>query len=421
MSREAKQPPSTSLEEWDSCAIYDLFIIITGTTPPTKQAEYWDNGTIQWFTPADLSKLDGNIFTKKSDRQITEKGVKYSNLEIIPKDAIIISTRAPVGSLAITSGPATINQGCKGLVTKDSRQTDVIFYYYYLLQNRNLLVDRSSGSTFKELSKDLLAEFPVLNPPLSEQRRIAAILTTVDDAIQRSRQAIAESERLKAGVMHELMTKGIGHTEFRLDPDIGKIPKEWNVKKLGEISTITSGGTPSRTEKKFWNGNIPWIKTGEINYNVITSTEEKITKEGLENSAARLIPKGTLLMALYGQGVTRGRVAITGIEATINQACAAITFTDDIETIFAFYYLTMKYESIRELSGGSNQNNLNIPLIKTILIQLPSPKEQQKISTILTTLDSKLTLQRQRTAHYEKLKQGLMNDLLTGKRRVAVT
>ncbi|MDD5186928.1 MAG: restriction endonuclease subunit S [Methanoregula sp.] len=405
---------------WNFGTVSEFFDVITGTTPPTKEIEFWNHGTIQWFTPADLSKLNGRVHTDNSERHITPKGLKYSNLEPVPKESIIISTRAPVGSIAITSEPATFNQGCKGLVPKDPQTTESIFYYYYLLLNRENLVNRSGGSTFKELSKDLLEQFPVPHPPIQEQRHIAAILTNVDDAIQRSRQAAAEMERLKAGVMQKLMTKGIGHTEFREDPDVGIVPKEWNVKKLGEISDIVSGGTPSRNEKKFWNGNIPWIKTGEINYNIICNTEEKITQAGLENSAARIIPKGTLLMALYGQGVTRGRVAITGIEATINQACAAIMFKEEVDMKFIFYFLSGQYHAIRTLSGGSNQNNLNIPLIKSVAISIPPLPEQQQISTILSTLDHKLSLQRQRTAHYERLKQGLMNELLTGNRRVQV-
>src|SRR5260221_12123428 len=90
--------------------------------------------------------------------------------------------------------------------------------------------------------------------------------------------------------------------------EIGEIPQSWQVVKLGEISKVVSGGTPDRSKAEYWGGDIPWVKTGEINYYIINKTEERITKKGLENSSARIIPAGTLLMAMYGQGITRGRV-----------------------------------------------------------------------------------------------------------------
>jgi type I restriction enzyme, S subunit len=107
-------------------------------------------------------------------------------------------------------------------------------------------------------------------------------------------------------------------------PWIGEIPKHWGIVALGYVCNLTSGGTTDRNRPEYWNGNIPWVKTGEINYNQINQTEEYITELGLNNSSTKLASAGTLLMAMYGQGVTRGRVAILGIEASFNQACLAI-------------------------------------------------------------------------------------------------
>lgn len=113
---------------------------------------------------------------------------------------------------------------------------------------------------------------------------------------------------------------------------------KWELKKLGEIADISSGGTPSRAKKDYWNGNIPWVSTTLIDFNIIDKTDEKITAEGLKNSSAKLFPKGTLLMAMYGQGKTRGKIAILGIEASTNQACGAIIPKKSID-IFNIYFL----------------------------------------------------------------------------------
>jgi type I restriction enzyme S subunit len=256
-------------------------------------------------------------------------------------------------------------------------------------------------------------------PPLKEQKRIADILSSVDEAIASTQAVIDQTRKVKQGLLQQLLTRGIGHEKFK-ETAIGLIPESWEVASIGQICEVTSGGTPDRSNLKFWNGSIPWVKTGEINYLEITDTEEKITEEGLENSSAKLVPPGTLLMAMYGQGVTRGKVAILGIEATINQACLAILPSSRISNHFLFYFFTHEYDNLRNLGNETTQKNLNAGLIKQIQVPVPSLDEQQKIIQSLTTVDSSLQSSQVKLQHYEVLKQGLMQDLLAGRVRVAV-
>lgn len=193
----------------------------------------------------------------------------------------------------------------------------------------------------------------------------------------------------------------------------------WQKVRLGQIARITSGGTPSRNIDEYWNnGEIPWITTTAINFNTISSGTEFITQKGLKNSSAKIFPPGTILMAMYGQGVTRGRVAILKIEAATNQACAAILpHKENIETQFLFYFLSNEYEQIREMAHGGNQKNLNGELIKQIPIKLPSLPEQCKIAEILSTWDEAIDLTQQLIAAKQRRKKALMQQLLTGKVR----
>jgi type I restriction-modification system DNA methylase subunit/restriction endonuclease S subunit len=155
----------------------------------------------------------------------------------------------------------------------------------------------------------------------------------------------------------------------------------WSKKQISDIAYTRSGGTPARNEPEYWNGSIPWIKTGEINFNIINQAEEFITKKGTENSSAKLISKGSILMGMYGQGVTRGRVAILGIDATINQACVAMTIKDENEVLskYLFYYLMTKYDFIRTLSNGTNQENLNQKIVETLNVEFPTIETQAQI------------------------------------------
>ncbi|RXJ50227.1 restriction endonuclease subunit S [Gelidibacter gilvus] len=192
---------------------------------------------------------------------------------------------------------------------------------------------------------------------------------------------------------------------------------DWEKKTLGEVSKISSGGTPSRNTPIFWNGNIYWVTTSLIDFNTIYESEEKITEEALKKSSAKLFPIGTILMAMYGQGKTRGKVAKLGMEATTNQACAAIMVKNNINKDYLFQNLAGRYDEIRELSNEGGQQNLSGGIIKEIKITFPQLPEQQKIATFLTAIDCKLQQLNTKKNLLEQYKKGVMQQLFSQKLR----
>jgi type I restriction enzyme S subunit len=218
--------------------------------------------------------------------------------------------------------------------------------------------------------------------------------------------------------MQTLLTRGIGHKEFK-ETEIGKIPKTWQVVKIEDVAETTSGGTPNRSKKEYYGGTIPWVKSGELKDSIIYDTEEKITELGLRNSAAKILPRGTLLVAMYG--ATVGKTAILGIEATTNQAvCAILPKNNRLNLKFLQYYIIfVRNRWILQSSGGA-QPNISQEIIKTSKIPLPDPEEQKKIATILSIVDEKLEVERKEKAGLEKIKNGFMDLFLTGKVRVKV-
>jgi type I restriction enzyme S subunit len=165
------------------------------------------------------------------------------------------------------------------------------------------------------------------------------------------------------------------------------LPKTWHRSTLGEIARISSGGTPDRGAAEYWGGDVPWVTTGEIQFNIITDTSEKITTKGLRDSSAKLFPPGTLLMAMYGQGKTRGQVAKLGIEAATNQACAAILLNEKNDPDFYFQYLSSQYDELRELGNAGTQKNLSGGILKCVAVPVPPYQEQCRIARILSTWD----------------------------------
>ncbi len=188
---------------------------------------------------------------------------------------------------------------------------------------------------------------------------------------------------------------------------------DWDTSKIDKIASVTSGGTPSRANPEYWNGDIPWVTTSLVDFNVIHSVEEFITKEGVNNSSAKLFPKDTILMAMYGQGITRGKVTILGIEATTNQACCAIKLKDGYDTQFIFQNLMSRYDEIRDLSNDGGQKNLSAGIIKDIEISIPSKGEQTKIASFLSAVDEKISQLTQKHKLLSQYKQGMMQKLFS--------
>lgn len=186
---------------------------------------------------------------------------------------------------------------------------------------------------------------------------------------------------------------------------------------IKSIADVSSGNTPSRRKSEYWNGSIPWITTGELESGYVTASKECVTEKALKETALKLYHKGTVLIAMYGQGKTRGTAAVLGIEATVNQACAALTVHSGCSK-FLFYQLQNSYHAIRRLSNTGNQENLNVEIIKNFKILWPDELEQQKIATILSTQDKVIELKEKLLAQKQQQKKYLMQQLLTGRKRL---
>ena len=197
------------------------------------------------------------------------------------------------------------------------------------------------------------------------------------------------------------------------------LPKGWDILHIGDIAKVTSGGTPSREEPSFWNGDIPWIRTTEVqNCRVnLEDVKEFITAKGLKNSSTKTVPKDTILLAMIGQGKTRGQVAILTFEATINQNCAAIILNNNQSPEYYFYYLLGQYENIRKSSNSAGQSNLSGSLVKSIKVLVPPLPEQIKIAEILSTWDNAINTVQKLLTNSQQQKKALMQQLLTGEKR----
>lgn len=230
--------------------------------------------------------------------------------------------------------------------------------------------------------------------------------------------------------MSELNQIAEAHSKYLTDPsdrnlpegfqvtEAGLIPECWEYKLIGEIASVFSGGTPNRKIAEYWDGDIPWVTTTLIDGAAINAANEYITRKGVESSSAKWCKAGTILMAMYGQGKTRGKVGVLGIDATINQACAAIELKDSSSTTFVLQVLNSMYEDIRDLSNSGGQENLSSGIIKNIGIPYPPAEERSAIANALSDVDALINSLEKLIAKKQAIKTATMQQLLTGKTRL---
>lgn len=246
---------------------------------------------------------------------------------------------------------------------------------------------------------------------LSEQQKIADCLASIDEVITQAGKKLDTLKAHKKGLMRQLFpAEGQTLPKLRF-PEFQNAPG-WKSDSIGKIFETTSGGTPSRSEPSYWGGEIPWITTSLVNFCVINEAGEFISEDGLRYSSAKLFPKGTVLIAMYGQGKTRGQVALLGVEAATNQACAAILPRKGVEPYFVFLNLAGRYEELRDLSNSGGQENLSQGLIREITFSYPSDVEEQKtIISCLFSLNDLIDAQAQKLEKLKIHKKGLMQQL----------
>ncbi len=237
--------------DWEVRPIKAAFQIVGGTTPKSEVPDHWD-GTINWVTPADLSNLSSR-YIYESGRKITESGLASCGTTIVPPNSIVLSVRAPIGSLAIAANEVCTNQGCKALVP-DAR-THTVFYFFVLDAARAALNNLGRGSTFLELSGDQLASFRVPLPPLAEQTVIAAFLdremAKIDALVEEQRRLIDLLREKRQAVISHAVTRGL-NPDAKLKPSgvdwLGDVPEGWEIDRFGRLIAISEGQVDPREE-----------------------------------------------------------------------------------------------------------------------------------------------------------------------------
>ena len=348
--------------------------------------------------------------------------VGYHNEYLVKGPGIIIGRKGSVGEIKYS--PLDFFPIDTTYYVSPKKEIDIKYMYYFLL---TLCLDEmNSHSAVPGLNRSNVHSLNIIIPPLPEQRKIADILETADEAIEKTDVIIEKYRRIQQGLMQDLLTKGIDEkgqirnedTHKFKDSPLGRIPEEWEVVRLQEaVIRSFSGGTPNRENPEFFNGTIKWLKSGEISTKYIYNTEEKITLKGFKLSGSKYITKDSVVIALYG--ATAGQTGIVKEKMTMNQAVLALACNKTkTHYEYLYYHLRFRVPKILAQLQGSGQPNLNKEIVDNSLIPLPPLLEQHRIASILSQIDEVIEKEERYKEKLERIKQGLMQDLLTGKVRV---
>ena len=397
-------------EEWEVVRLGDVVKTIKGRKPQQltedPKGESVPYLTAQYFRTRDASKFvpkDVNNFVKVNKDDIvfiwdgSNAGDVFTGLE---------------GALAST------------MIRIDPQgDTNKKFLYYYIKTKFLLFNTKTTGSTIPHVNKNLFYNLAVPIPPLPEQKKIAAVLSTIQEAKERTEAVISATRDLKNSMMKYLFTYGpVPLPEAENVPlketEIGMIPEEWEVVRLGDVAEkMKAGGTPRRGVDEYWGGDIPFVLIGDMTSCCLylSKTKETLTDTGMGNSNAWLVPPNSILLSMYA---TIGETAINTISVATNQAILGIVPKNSLNTVFGAYLLKHNAQRLTMQNIQSTQKNVNKGIVENFRIPLPPRSIQQKIASILSAIDEKIEAEENVKKALDDLFNTLLHDLMTAKIRV---
>lgn len=382
-------------EDWDVQRLGDVAPLQRGFDLPTSQLRtglfpvVYSNGVLSFHDKA-MAKGPGVI----TGRSGTIGKVHYVNQDYWPHNTTLWVTNF-----------------------KGNDERYVYFLYSYLKVERF-----STGSGVPTLNRNDVHDCCVGIPrSKTEQTAIATTLSDADALIEKTEKLIQKKKNIKQGAMQELLTgmkrlPGFEKKHGYKRTEIGVIPNDWDIVKFGDVvKKFIGGGTPSRSNPKYWNGDIPWVTVKDFATFDSCQTQEYITKEGLQGSATHLIPRGTLIVSTR---MALGKAVIYDVDVSINQDLKALVLSDDTDEKYLYYWFQKHAEYINILGGGSTVKGISLPDIKKVAFIKLDKREQSAIAKVLSDMDSEIEELESQLQKYKNIKQGMMQNLLTGKIRL---
>ena len=390
------------MAEWIECKISDIGTVVGGATPSTKKPENYENGTIAWITPKDLSTFTGR-YIQHGERNITEVGLKSCSTQLLPKDTVLFSSRAPIGYVAIATNEVCTNQGFKSVVPNEN--IDPLFLYYLLKYNKDKIEGMGSGTTFKEVSGNTMKNIVVSVPTDKKvQKRISSMLGSIDDKIE-------ENERINNNLLEQastLFNSAIQKSTSIVYDELASLAEVKGGKRLPKgINLVTA---PNQH---------PYIRVRDINNTVFASLSndyEYVDDETQQSISRYIVSTGDLLISIVG---TIGLTAI--VDHTLNKAnltenCVKLTNIKNVtpEYLLLFLRSSQGVEAISKGTVGAVQSKLPIKNIQSIAVPLLCDEELRALNETLSTIFSQISTNIVEIKQLADIRDTLLPKLMSG-------
>lgn len=377
-------------EGWTYKKLGEVATIVGGSTPKSNIEEYW-GGSHYWVTPADLK---GNKYQGATPRTITDLAVQKTNLQLLPIGTVLLSSRAPIGKVAITTVPMYCNQGFKNVIC--SQQLLKEFVYWYLSNKTDYLNSLGRGATFKEISKKDTEQIPIPVPPIEEQERIVSELDLLSGIIEKKKEQLKEYDKLAQSIFYDMFGDPIEN------------PKGWEVKKLGEVATLINGF--AFQSAGFQKTGFPIVRISNIQDDKITSDFVYFNRDDYKIDFEKYeVLFGDILIAM--SGATTGKVGINynDVVLYLNQRVGKIVPRENVIHQYLFYYLKTNATKSLSIAQGVAQPNLSTQQINSFVLPLPPLSLQQLFAEKIEAIEKQKALVQQSISETQTLFDSTMD------------
>ncbi|NGT95368.1 restriction endonuclease subunit S [Clostridium perfringens] len=346
----------------------DLCEIRAGGTPSRSNSEYWYNGDIPWIKIGDIN----NKYVKSASEYITVDGLNNSSAKLFKKGTILYTIFATVGEVAILDFDATTNQAIVGL--NHNEKIDTNYLYYFLKSQKDKISNIGRGVAQNNINMSILRDIKVPIPDKKVQLKISEVLDNAQVLIDKRKKQIEELDLLVKSKFIEMFGDPV------------KNQKKLAKVKLSELGEWKTGGTPLRSKSEYYNGNIPWLSSGELNNKYCFKSNEMITESAIIESAAKIIEVGSLLLGMYDTAALKSTINM--IECSCNQAIAYSKLNENlVNTVYVYYCIQIGKEFYKSQQRGVRQKNLNLSMVKGLEILMPPLEFQNQFADFVKQVD----------------------------------
>ena len=406
-------------KHWEIGKVKHYYKMTTGFTPSSDNEFFYDdeNGHI-WVTISDLKEK----YIADSSSKISQFYVEQYKPKKTPKNSLLYSFKLSVGEVAFNKVDVFTNEAIASFFDNDNISLPFLYY------SSRLIIFNANENIYgaKILNQELIKNAKIVFPPLQEQEAIARYLDektqAIDELIATHQKSIEKLKNYRISLISEVVTQGLDKNAKLKDSGIewiGEIPEHWGTIKIGlAFEKIGSGTTPQSDNETYYDGDIPWVNSGDLNDSVLIETAKKVTLRALNDySALKIYPRHTLVIAMYG--ATIGKVSLLGIDACVNQACCTLNCSSFFEQKFVFYWFLGNRQNIINLGIGGGQQNISQDIIKKIKIPLPPLQEQEAIAHYLDektqAIDELISTHQKSIEKLKNYRTSLISEAVMGK------